>query len=139
MIQVGKAMYIPEGYGTVFPYMIVDSPNDFVEFLKNVFGSTEVGRTELPDGRVANIRIRIGTSIFMVSQADNETMKPMPGAYYVYVEDVDHTFEKAIAHGADKLFDPMDMPYQDRQAGVSDPFGNIWWISRRLVEEPYDA
>jgi len=31
------------------------------------------------------------------------------------------------------------MPYQDRQGGVTDPFGNIWWISTHLVPEPYDA
>ena len=56
-----------------------------------------------------------------------------------FVEDVDRTFEKAITHGTDTLFDPTDMPYQDRQAGVCISFGNSWWISRRLVEEPYDV
>lgn len=86
-------MYVPESYGTVFPYM-------------------------------------------MVSDAD--AMEAMPAAYYVYVEDVDRTFENAIACGATEIFQATDMPYQDRQAGVTDPFGNIWWISKRLVNEPYD-
>jgi PhnB protein len=54
------------------------------------------------------------------------------------VDDVDGTFERAIADGAAALFEPTDMPYQDRQAGITDPFGNIWWISKRLVEESYD-
>ena len=131
-------MYVPEGYGTVFPYMIVEGASDFALFLSTVFDATEVGRTELPNGRVANIRIRIGTTTFMISQADGEVMKPMPSAYYVYVEDVDGTFDKAVASGAVKVFEPADMPYQDRQAGVTDPFGNMWWISKRLVDEPYD-
>lgn len=131
-------MYIPKGYGTVFPYMIVKGADDFVSFLKDAFDAKEAGRTELPDGRVANVRVSIGTSTFMVSEADGQKMPPMPAAHYIFVDDVDRTFEKALACGSNKLFDPMDMPYQDRQAGISDPFGNIWWISIRLVEEPYD-
>jgi PhnB protein len=43
-----------------------------------------------------------------------------------------------LSNGASKIFDPMDMPYEDRQGGITDPFGNIWWISTRLVEKPYD-
>jgi len=130
-------MYIPEGYGTIFPYMIVDGANAFIEFLKDAFDATEVGRTELSNGRVANIEVQIGTSRFMIGEADNETSKPMPASYYLFVEDVDQTLEKAIANGATELFGATDMSYQDRQAGVIDPFGNAWWISRRLVEAPY--
>lgn len=131
-------MYVPEGYGTIFPYMIVDGADDFAVFLADVFGADEVGRTVLPDGRIANIRVRIGSSVFMISQAQHDSMKAMPGAYYIYADDVDETFERAIAHGAARIFDPTDMPYLDRQAGITDPFGNVWWISRRLVDEPYD-
>jgi PhnB protein len=129
-------MYIPEGYGTVFPYFLVIDAEQFATFLKKVFDATEVGRSIMPGGRIANIRIRIGTSTFMVSEASE--LKPMQAAYYIYVKDVDQTFAKAMSNGATKIFDPMDMPYQDRQGGVTDPFGNIWWISTRLVEEPYD-
>lgn len=132
-------MYVPEGYGTVFPYMIVQGADTLAQFLSDVFAAEEIGRTTLPNGRIANIRIRIGTSAFMVSDAGDESMKAMPAAYYVYVEDVDDTFENAIACGATKVIEPMDMPYLDRQAGVTDPCGNIWWISRRLVDAPYDA
>jgi PhnB protein len=124
-------MYIPEGYGTVFPYMVVDQAEKFVDFLKNTFDAKEIGRTQLPGGRIANVRIRIGTTTFMVSEASGENLKAMPCAYYLYVENVDQTLDKAVSNGAKKMFDPMDMPYRDRQAGVTDPFGNIWWISHR--------
>lgn len=130
-------MYIPDGFGTIFPYMIVSGANDFVDFLTSVFGATELGRTEFPNGRVANVEMQIGTSRFMIGEPDNETSKAMPASYYVYVEDVDKTLEKAVAHGATELFGATDMSYQDRQAGIIDPFGNAWWISRRLVEAPY--
>jgi len=131
-------MHIPEGYGTVFPYFLVNDAERFVKFLKEVFDGSEVGRTVMPNGRIANVRIRIGTSTFMISEADGENLKPMAASYYVYVENADKTFAKALAHGATKLFEPMDMPYLDRQGGVIDPFGNIWWISTHLVPESYD-
>jgi len=130
-------VYIPEGYGTVFPYFFVTDAERFADFVKNAFEAKEVGRSVMPNGRIANVRIRIGTSTFMVSEAEG-TFKPTQGAYYLYVENADDTFKRALAHGAQKLFEPMDMPYEDRQGGVTDPFGNIWWISTRLVPEPYD-
>ena len=131
-------MYIPEGYGTVFPYMMVNDLERFVAFLKNVFDAKELGRTVTPNGRVANCRVRIGTTSFMASEPDNVNFRPMPANYYVYVENTDATFAKALSNGAKKVLDPTDMPYEDRQAGVIDPCGNYWWISTRLVEEGYD-
>ena len=85
--------------------MLVDRADDLVDFLKTTFSATEIGRTALPNGRIANVRIKIGTSTFMASEADQENMKAMRSAYYVYVEDVDHTLEKAVSNGATKLFD----------------------------------
>lgn len=130
-------MYVPEGYGTVFPYMMVEDIEGFITFLKNVFDAKELGRTVMK-GRVANCRLRVGTTSFMVSEVDGVNFKPLPSAYYIYVENTDATFAKALSHGAKRVFDPADMPYQDRQAGVIDPAGNYWWISTRLVNEPYD-
>jgi PhnB protein len=132
-------MYIPEGYGTVFPYMIVKDAKQLVAFLGEVFGAEVVGTSVMPDGRVANTRLRIGTSVFMIGEAASDGMQAMPGSYYVYVEDVDKAFASALACDATEVFGPTDMPYKDRQAGIVDPAGNAWWISRRLVEEPYDA
>jgi PhnB protein len=130
-------MYIPEGYGTVFPYIMVNDMNRFVGFLTAVFDAKELGRTVMPDGRVANCRLRIGTTSFMAS-AGGEGFPPMPVMHYIYVGDADATFAKALTHGATKIMEPADMPYKDRQGGVIDPCGNTWWISSRLVEEGYD-
>lgn len=130
-------MLIPPGYGTVFPYFMVEDAERFIDFLKNAFEAVELGRTVAPDGRIANCGLRIGTSNFMVSEADRENFKPMAAAYYLYVENADQTFARALLHGARKISDPKDMPYQDRQAGVTDPCGNIWWISTHLVPEGY--
>lgn len=117
-------MYIPEGYGTVFPYILVADVEKFPSFLTAVFDASELGRTTLEDGRIANLRVRIGTSSFTVSEPDASMLEPMRCTHYV--EDVDGTLQKAIDNGASKLFDAMDMSYGDRQAGIVDPLGNYW-------------
>lgn len=130
-------MYIPEGYGTVFPYLLVEDMTRFLDFIRIVFDARELGRTVRPDDRIANCRVRIGTTSFMVS-AGGEGFKPMPAMHYIYVEDAKATFDKALRQGATKVMDVADMPYGDRQGGVIDPCGNYWWISTRLVEKGYD-
>lgn len=130
-------MYIPEGFGTLFPYIFIENAAAYLEFLKQAFGAEELGRSESPEGGIANARVRIGTTNFMISQA-RDPFKPSASAFYLYVEDADATFRKAVEEGAEEIMKPMDMPYGDRQGGVRDPSGNIWWISTRLVQNPYD-
>ncbi|WP_435106395.1 VOC family protein [Arhodomonas sp. AD133] len=74
----------------------------------------------------------------MVSEASAD-YPAMPAAYYLYVADANAAMERALAHGASLEMAVADMPYGDRQGGVRDAHGNIWWISQRLVERPYDA
>jgi len=129
-------MYIPDGFGTVTPYFFVDDADGFVEFLKAAFGGQELGRSKRADGKIANSQNLIGTSIVMVSEA-SEKYKSMRSAYYLYVEDVDASMARAIENGAVLEMKVDDMPYGDRQGGVTDPYGNIWWLSQRLVEKSY--
>jgi PhnB protein len=131
-------MYVPPGYGTMFPYLFVRDASRYLDFLKNAFGAEELGRTETPDGTIANARFRLGTTSFMVSEA-GERIAPSSSSFYLYVENADSAFERALSHGAQKISEPADMAYGDRQAGVTDPSGNIWWISQRVVHEPYDT
>ena len=72
----------------------------------------------------------------MVSEA-TERYKPMAAAYYLYVENADASMQQALAHGAVLEMEVDDMPYSDRQGGVKDQHGNIWWISQRTIHEPY--
>ena len=130
-------MYIPEGFGTVFPYIFASDAAAYLTFLERAFGAEVVGRTEAQDGTVANARVRIGTTAFMVSEAGGR-FKPSRAAFYIYVEDADQTHREALACGADDIHAPRAMDYGDRQGGVTDPSGNIWWISTRVAREPYD-
>jgi PhnB protein len=130
-------MYIPEGFGTMFPYVFARNAEQLIAFLKNAFGAREMGRT-VRDNQIANARIRIGTTTFMVSDA-GERIQPSQSAFYIYVENADEVYAKALASGASGMFSPVEMPYGDKQGGIADPSGNIWWISQRVVEKPYDA
>ncbi len=129
-------MYVPDRFGTVTPYFFVTDATRFVDFLKAAFGGEELGRSERSDGKIANAQILVGTSTVMVSEATDK-YKHMRGAYYLYVENADVSMARAIEHGASLEMEVSDMPYGDRQGGVMDPFGNIWWLSQRLVNEPY--
>ena len=131
-------MYIPPGFSTVTPYYFVKDAESFIEFLVKGLGGEEINRTTRPDGVIANAQVALGTSMLMVSEASGP-YQPMASAYYLYVENADASMQKAIKHGATLEMEVADMTYGDRQGGVRDTHGNIWWISQRLVEEPYTA
>jgi PhnB protein len=131
-------MYIPPGFSTITPYFLVKDAERFVEFLVNAFGGIEELRSLRPDGRIANVQLRVGASMVMASEASGR-YPPMAAAFYLYVEDADKAMARAIAAGAVLEMAVGDMPYGDRQGGVRDPHGNIWWISQRLVKTPYSA
>ena len=129
-------MYIPPGFNTITPYFFVDDAEVFVSFLVQGLGGTETCRTMRPDGFIANVQVRLGTSTVMVSEATTQ-YPAMAAAYYLYVDDADASMRRAIEHGASLEMVVGDMPYGDRQGGVRDAHGNIWWISQRTLHEPY--
>ncbi|MBB6124067.1 VOC family protein [Sphingobium subterraneum] len=128
-------MFIPPGYSTVFPYFLVADADGFCRFLVDGLGGEEIDRT-LDGERIVNAQVRIGTGTVMVSEA-SDALPPMPASYYLYVADADGAHGRALSAGAVKIMPVADRPYGDRQSGVRDPWGNIWWISQRLAEGPY--
>lgn len=129
-------MYIPPGFNTVTPYFFVNDAEAFIAFLINGLGGNETCRSMRPDGLVANVQVVIGTSTVMVSEA-SKGYPAMCASYYLYVENADASMARAIKHGAKLEMAVQDMPYGDRQGGVRDAHGNIWWISERIVHAPY--
>jgi PhnB protein len=71
--------------------------------------------------------IRIGDSVVMATPAGSREL--FPAFLYVYVDDADAAYERALAAGAGSLEEPFDAPYGDRRAMVRDPFGNVWQIA----------
>ena len=128
-------MLIPPGFNTVAPYFFTDNAPELVRFLVDGLGGVEVLR-HMDGDRIANAQVRLGTSTVMVSQAST-AFPAMPASIYLYVENANLSMAKAIKAGGIKIMDVADMPYQDRQGGIKDPCGNIWWLSQRLVDGPY--
>jgi PhnB protein len=131
-------MYIPAGFNTVTPYYFVKDAESFVTFLCLGLGGEEMTRTLGNDGRIQNVTVKIETSTVMVSEA-TERYPAMSSAFYLYVANADASMKKALENGASLEMEVRDMPYGDRQGGVRDKHGNIWWISQRIVEEPYTS
>lgn len=131
-------MYIPPGFNTVTTYFFVVNAEAFVGFLVHGLGGAETCRTMRPNGQIQNVQVKLGTSTLIVSEA-TERYKLMTAAYYLYVEDADASMQRALKHGAVLEMEVSDMPYGDRQGGVKDQHGNIWWISQRTVHEPHTS
>jgi PhnB protein len=129
-------MYIPPDFGTVTPYFVVKDAQRFVDFLVQGLHGVETLRHLGPDGAIAHAQVKLGTTTVMLSEATAQ-YPPISGHYYLYVEDADSAVQHALAHGASLERATADMPYGDRQGGIRDAHGNVWWISHRLVKEPY--
>lgn len=135
--QTGEiAMPVPPGFAVVTPYIFATEADAYVRFLETAFEAKEIGRSTAPDGRISNCQVRFDTATIMISEA-SEAFPPSRAALYLYVDDADEAIVRAISAGAEKIMDVDDMPYGDRQGGVRDPSGNIWWVSQRLSSEPY--
>ncbi len=121
---------IPDGYHTVTPYLVVEGVAELIDFLKQAFDAVETERIPGPDGKVGHGEVRIGDSVVMLGEASGE-WKPMPGMIYLYVNDTDATYKRALDAGATSVMEPADQFYGDRNAGVKDASGNMWWIATR--------
>lgn len=113
----------PQGWHTVTPRIVARDAEQLIAFLKHVFDASGDYHAERP------IEMRIGDSLIMVSSAGQRD--PMPAFLYVYVGDVDTTYQRALAAGAIALEEPRDVPYGDRRGMVRDSWDNVWQIATR--------
>ena len=113
--------HVPPGWPPVIPRLSVDQPHRMVQFLKEVFGA----KGEYEENRPSELRI--GDSLIMVGG----TLERMPtmSFLYIYVEDVDEAYDKALSLGATSIEAPEEMPYGDRRAMIRDSWGNYWQIA----------
>jgi uncharacterized protein (TIGR02246 family) len=119
-----RSHFTPEGWRAITPRIVVHDAKQLVEFLKQVFGTTGEYRRDLPS------EIRIDDSVVMISEAG--VRSPMTAFLYVYVENTDATYRRALEAGARSLEEPSDMPYGDRRCMVEDRWGNTWQIATHL-------
>jgi uncharacterized glyoxalase superfamily protein PhnB len=114
-------------YRTVTPYLVVADANAELEFLEKAFGATVTEAARDDNGRLMHAEIRIGDSLVMMGQAGGE-VKPLNAALYMWLENVDEVYARALAAGAKSEREPADREYGHRVAGVIDSNGIAWWI-----------
>ena len=135
MQSISEVKRVPEGYHSVSPFLIVEGASKLIQFLKQTFDAKVEESVNGPDGRIAHAELTVGDSIIMMSDAT-----PKYGATashrYVYLENVDLTFKRALEAGASSVQEPADQFYGDRTAGVKEPTGNYWWIAQHVEDVP---
>src|SRR5215468_10380215 len=124
---------VPDGYHTVTPFLVANDAAALVEFAKRAFDAKVVVEMRDPKGAIMHAELEIGDSRIMLGQA-SEQHKAMPCGIYLYVPDVDATYKKAIAAGATSTMEPANQFYGDRNGGVRDQNGNMWWIGTHVED-----
>ncbi len=115
-------------YHSVTPYLVVAGAARLIEFLTAAFDAKESIRDSLPDGTVRHAEVRIGDSTVMLSDAQPDH-PAMPSMVFLYVDDADEAYRKAIAAGATSVREIRDESHGDRMGGVLDPVGGQWWMA----------
>ena len=123
--------YLPEGRNSLSASFAAAGAAGLIEFTKQAFDAKEVRRFEWPGGLYASIRI--GDSVVGVNEAaDHDWLRPMPAMIYMYVPDCDALYQQALRAGATSLAAPVDHDYGDRSGGVTDAWGNMWYMATPL-------
>lgn len=123
--------FMPKGFHTVTPYLVVEDAPALIEFTRRVFGAEETYRTVGPGGGL-HAEVRIEDSMVMIGGGGEGRPlqgQPIPTALHLYVEHVDLAYQRAIGAGASSIGEPMDQEYGERSAGVKDASGNVWYIA----------
>ncbi|MGA2202743.1 MAG: VOC family protein [Terriglobales bacterium] len=136
-----KVRYIPKGYNSVTPYLVVKGAAQAIEYYKKVFGATEILRMAGPDGRVGHAELQVGSSRIMLADENPqmgyrsaESIGASPVSLLVYIRDCDKVVERAVAGGAKLLKPVQDQFYGDRSGFIQDPFGHQWGIATHIED-----
>jgi PhnB protein len=117
-----------EDPGTVLPFVHPQDARKYIDFLKLAFGAEERGVFE-QSGRVMHAAVRLGNAVLEMGEPEDRAGIPSNG-FFLFVEDVDKAYARALAAGATAVRPPDDLPYGFRSAIVRDPDGYLWWPAR---------
>lgn len=118
-------MPVPTQYNRLMPYLILPDALHFIDFMKYVFSATEQAIVPRSEGVIMHGELRIIDSVIMFADS-TEAFSPRPAGLFIYVENVDDIYRKALEKGAISKMEPATQPY-GYTCGFQDPFGNDWW------------
>jgi PhnB protein len=126
---------IREGFTSITPYLFAENAARLIEFVTKAFGGEEIYRKERSDGAITHAEMRVGNGMIMLGEATDQ-LGPMPTSIYLYVNDSDLVYERALATGGISVFPIMTLPNGERYGGIKDICGNIWWIATHVEDVP---
>ena len=136
-----KAQAIPKGFHSVTPSLMVDGAAKAIDFYKKALGAEELMRFPGPDGRIMHAEIKIGDSVIMLGDEMPEqgargpkSIGGTPVTLFIYGENVDAAWKRAVDAGAKPIMPLMDQFWGDRGGSIEDPFGHHWWLAQRMQE-----
>jgi uncharacterized glyoxalase superfamily protein PhnB len=115
----------PAGYGTVTTGFRAKGAKEMLAFLTKAFGAVHVS------GGVEHAEIKLGETMIELSEAHGQ-WGPTRGGFHLFVSDCDAVYAEALSAGATSIYEPVDKPYGERSAGVTDAWGNQWYIATPL-------
>jgi PhnB protein len=127
---------VPEGFHTITPQLTLDNAAKAIDWYKQALGAEEVSRHTGPDGNIMHAELRIGDSRIMLNDAMMGGKGPLtlggsPISLWIYVEDCDALFNRAVGAGGQVRMPMADQFWGDRCGSVSDPHGYSWTIATR--------
>jgi len=125
--------YFSDGSPTIQPFLQPLRSEPVIAFLTAAFGADELGRAATPDGVILHTTLKIGNSSMELADA-NGIYQPMPGMFYLHVEDADAVYARALEAGAESISPPADQAYGDRTGSVKDASGSTWYIATCLAK-----
>lgn len=120
--------YKPSGYNSLSPYLMVDNASDYLHFLRDVFGASELRRFNDPDGTLRHAELQIDDSIVMISNSTSDwpANKHM---LHLYVTDARAIYARAISYGCISMEAPTTQEGDPDLRGMfEDPAGNCWAV-----------
>ena len=134
---------IPEGYHTLTAYLAVDDAAAAIDYYARAFGAKELGRMPGPGGKIGHAELQIGDSRVMLADAFPQSSTRPPkelggtsASLFLYVEDVDTVFKRAVDAGASVTMEVADQFWGDRFGTLTDPFGHVWSIATHVEDVP---
>jgi PhnB protein len=125
---------VPEGFHTVTPQLTLDNAAQAIDWYKKALGADEVTRAPGPDGKIMHAELRVGDSRIMLNDPVMGGKGPKdlggsPASLWLYVDDCDALFNRAVNAGAQVRMPMGDQFWGDRCGAVIDPHGYQWTIA----------
>ena len=124
---------VPQGYHTVTPYLLANNAAGLIEFMEKAFDAKMAYKMLHDDKSILHAAVTIGDSTIMLADS-MEGHPAQQGMLYLYLENVDEVFQKALRAKATSVREVQDEFYGDRAGAVKDPWGNTWWISTHVED-----